>query len=231
MNLQEDFIIDRPYSLKKEDEQVISKVLEKELSVNLWKDKRLDALKENIRDYLREKQKGRCAFCRMKLHEENATAEVEHVVNKGSRLDWMFLPQNMVLSCKLCNSSKGTKKALKDMTLRDYPDDGEEFLFVNPYYDRYSEHIEIKNDILYMGITDKGKYTVKECHLNRPNLTIARAENVIKNSTHGFVSVFLLVNDPAYAKVVEDKNQIINKLHLKERIRQYKSKHRSRVII
>lgn len=146
MNLQEDFIIDKPYSLKKEDELVISKVLENELSVNLWKDKRLDALKENIRDYLREKQKGRCAFCRMKLHEENATAEVEHVVNKGSRLDWMFLPQNMVLSCKLCNSSKGTKKALKDMTLSDYPNDGEEFLFVNPYFDRYSEHIEIKND-------------------------------------------------------------------------------------
>lgn len=231
MNLQEDFIIDKPYSLKKEDEQVISKVLENELSVNLWKDKRLDALKENIRDHLREKQKGRCAFCRMKLHEENATAEVEHVVNKGSRLDWMFLPQNMVLSCKLCNSSKGAKKALKDMTLSDYPDDGEEFLFVNPYFDRYSEHIEIKNDILYMGITDKGKYTVKECHLNRPKLTIARAEEVIKNSAHGFVSVFLLVNDPAYAKVVEDKDQIINKLHLKERIRQYKSKHRSRVII
>ena len=231
MNLQEDFIIDKPYSLKKEDEQVIYKVLENELSVNLWKDKRLDALKENIRDHLREKQKGRCAFCRMKLHEENATAEVEHVVNKGSRLDWMFLPQNMVLSCKLCNSSKGTKKALKDMTLSDYPDDGEEFLFVNPYFDRYSEHIEIKNDILYMGITDKGKYTVKECHLNRPKLTIARAEEVIKNSAHGFVSVFLLVNDPAYAKVVEDKDQIINKLHLKERIRQYKSKHRSRVII
>ena len=105
MNLQEDFIIDKPYSLKKEEEQVISKVLENELSVNLWKDKRLDAFKENIRDYLREKQKGRCAFCRMKIHEENATAEVEHVVNKGSRLDWMFLPQNMVLSCKLCNSS------------------------------------------------------------------------------------------------------------------------------
>ena len=202
MNLQEDFIIDKPYSLKKEDEQVISKVLENELSVNLWKDKRLDALKENIRDYLREKQNGRCAFCRMKIHEENATAEVEHVVNKGSRLDWMFLPQNMVLSCKLCNSSKGIKKALKDMTLSDYPDDGEEFLFVNPYFDRYSEHIEIKNDILYMGITDKGKYTVKACHLNRPRLTIARAEKVIKDSAQGFVSVFLLINDPIYAKVV-----------------------------
>ena len=42
MNLQEDFIIDRPYSLKKEDEQVISKVLENELSVNLWKEKSLN---------------------------------------------------------------------------------------------------------------------------------------------------------------------------------------------
>ena len=227
MNAKENFIIDKPYSLQPEDEHAISNVQNKGLTVRSWTDKELDSFKENMRNYLHKKQNGLCAFCRMKIHEENATAELEHFVNKNSRLDWMFLPHNLVLSCKLCNSSKSTKKSLKDMTVTDYPTDGEEFLFVNPYFDRYSEHIEIKNDILYMGITDKGKYTVKACHLNRPRLTIARAEKVIKDSAQGFVSVFLLINDPMYAKVVEDKDKIINKLHLKERIKQYKSKHRS----
>lgn len=226
MNSKEDFIIDQSYSLTAEDEQAISKVKEKGLTVKSWNDKELDPFKENIREFLREKQNGYCAFCRMKIHEENATAELEHVVNKNSRLDWMFFPQNLVLSCKLCNTSKGTKKLLKDMTAGEYPGDGEDFLFVNPYFDRYSEHIEIKNGILYIGITDKGKYTVKECHLNRYNRTIARAENVIQNGMNGFISVFLLINNPTYAKVVEDKDKIIKRLHLKERMQQYKAKHK-----
>ena len=59
------------------------------------------------------------------------------------------------------------------------------------------------------------------------NLTIARAENVIKNSKNGFIGVFLMINCPAYAKVVEDKDKIINRLHLKERMQQYKAKHRN----
>lgn len=190
MNSKENFIIDKPYSLQPEDEHAISNVQNKSLTVHSWTDKELDSFKENMRNYLHKKQNGLCAFCRMKIHEENATAELEHFVNKNSRLDWMFLPHNLVLSCKLCNSSKSTKKSLRDMTVTDYPTDGEEFLFVNPYFDRYSEHIEIKNDILYMGITDKGKYTVKECKLNRWKRTIARAENLIQNSMDGFICVF-----------------------------------------
>lgn len=224
MNSKEDFIIDKPYSLLPDDKQAIAKVIGKgHLSTNSWSDKELDAFKENTRDYLREKQNGYCAFCRMEMHEENATAELEHIVNKGSRLDWMFLPQNLILSCKLCNTSKSTNKSLKDMTIANYPIDGNDFLFVNPYFDRYSEHIEIKNDILYHGITPKGIYTVNKCHLNRMSLTIARAENVIKNSKNGFIGVFMMINNPAYAKVVEDKDKIIKRLHLKERIRQYKA--------
>lgn len=183
MNSKENFIIDKPYSLQPEDEQAISNVQNKGLTVHSWSDKELDSLKENMRNYLRKKQNGLCAFCRM--------------------------------------------KSLKGMTVTDYPTDGEEFLFVNPYFDRYSEHIEIKNDILYMGITDKGKYTVKECKLNRTNRTIARAENVIQNNANGFISIFLLINNPAYTNVVEDKDKIINRLHLKERMQQYKAKHRN----
>lgn len=227
MNSKDDFIIDKPYSLLPDDKQAIAKVIGKgNLSANSWSDKELGTFKENIRDYLREKQNGYCAFCRMKIHEDNATAELEHMVNKGRRLDWMFLPQNLVFSCRLCNTSKSTNQSLKDMTVTDYPIDGDDFLFVNPYFDRYSEHIEIKNDILYHGITPKGIYTVDKCHLNRMNLTIARAENVIKNSKKGFIGVFLMVNNPAYAKVVEDKDKIIKRLHLKERIQQYKARYK-----
>ena len=42
-----------------------------------------------------------------------------------------------------------------------------------------------------------------------------------------FISVFLMMYNPEYAEVVEDKDKIINRLYLKERIQQYKAKHRN----
>lgn len=38
---------------------------------------------------------------------------------------------------------------------------------------------------------------------------------------------FLMMYNPEYAEVVEDKDKIINRLHLKERMQQYKAKHRN----
>ena len=63
--------------------------------------------------------------------------------------------------------------------------------------------------------------------MNRWKRTIASAENFIQNSMDGFISVFLMMYNPEYAEVVEDKDKIINRLYLKERIQQYKAKHRN----
>lgn len=46
--------IDKPYSLQPEDEQAISNVQNKGLTVHSWSDKELDSLKENMRNYLRK---------------------------------------------------------------------------------------------------------------------------------------------------------------------------------
>lgn len=60
---------------------------------------------------------------------------------------------------------KSTNKSLKDMTVTDYPTDGDDFLFANPYFDKYSKHIEIRNDILYHGISKKGIYKQKKVRI------------------------------------------------------------------
>ena len=52
MNSKENFIIDKPYSLQPEDEQAISNVQNKGLTVRSWSDKELDSFKENMRNYL-----------------------------------------------------------------------------------------------------------------------------------------------------------------------------------
>lgn len=51
------------------------------------------------------------------------------------------------------------------MTVTDYPTDGDDFLFANPYFDKYSKHIEIRNDILYHGISKKGIYKQKKVRI------------------------------------------------------------------
>ncbi len=56
MNSKENFIIDKPYSLQPEDEQAISNVQNKGLTVRSWSDKELDSFKENMRNYLRKKR-------------------------------------------------------------------------------------------------------------------------------------------------------------------------------
>ena len=46
---------------------------------------------------------------------------------------------------------------------------------MNPYIDKYSEHINIVEDIIYKGITNKGKFTIKICNLDRIDLVLNRA--------------------------------------------------------
>lgn len=163
----------------------------------------------------------------------------------GAKVNGNMISPTSILFTLLCNIASASKEQLsrinsainaigyelcisfrfKLQAVNDKFTFGDDFLFANPYFDKYSKHIEIRNDILYHGISKKGIYTVDKCHLNRMNLTIARAENVIKNSKNGFIGVFLMINNPVYAKVVEDKDKIIKRLHLKERMQQYKAKH------
>jgi uncharacterized protein (TIGR02646 family) len=58
-----------------------------------------------------DKQDGLCAYCLEKIKFEDAT--IDHVIPKSKlrrkKYQYMFLPENLVISCHKCNQNKGSK--------------------------------------------------------------------------------------------------------------------------
>ena len=113
MNKFEDFIIDKPYQLTAEDEEAIKKASPNEKDGDHWTKSCLDGFKRHIKDYLKKNQNECCAYCRMELHENEASPEIEHIVPKDLKADWMYTPLNLCLSCKLCNTKKGPQITMR----------------------------------------------------------------------------------------------------------------------
>ena len=103
----EDFVIDEPYSLTSEDIKLITKASPIQNNHTDWEKSCLKDFKVRIKNYLRAKQNVRCAYCRMKIHEGECSSELDHIVEKSKRPDWMYIPKNLCFSCKRCNTAKG----------------------------------------------------------------------------------------------------------------------------
>ncbi len=106
----------------------------------------------------------------------------EHIVPKSLHPQWTFLTKNLCLACDMCNEHKGTTEVLANPEIDEYPTESQEFKIVNPYLDRYSNHIQLLNDILYVALTEKGKFTINTCNLTRVDLAVDRAKLKMEQS-------------------------------------------------
>lgn len=101
---------------------------------------------QDAEPYLEERLGAYCSFCELPIKH---VPEVEHIEAKatgGALTDW----GNLLLSCKYCNTRKGTKVKLGDKGNYLWPDEDDTF---HPY--TYSEGIPRLNDIFLSG-KDKG---------------------------------------------------------------------------
>ncbi|WP_321956330.1 hypothetical protein [Paraburkholderia bannensis] len=82
----------------------------------------------------------------------------------------MYEPENLVIACKLCNSSKGSFDSLaeRSVTPVDYPDRSDAFEWVHPYFDLYDQHIRLVAGHLYAAVrgSTKGKAVIRACGLD-----------------------------------------------------------------
>lgn len=221
MKATEDFVIDHPYELTDEDKQNIREASPGEKDESHWEKGCLSGFKSRFRYSMIKKQYYRCAYCRLELHPNEVTPEIEHIVPKSLKPDWMYETFNLCLSCKLCNTKKGhKKKVLKDETAEELPRDSKAYLMVHPHLDRYSDNIEFVGDILYKGISDKGKYTIWLCELNRYEVAAARAMDLIKQGVIDETKTILLLSDQKNQDLVDNLNAFLEVIN--ERIRIYK---------
>lgn len=221
MNKIEDFVISQPYIPTIEDKKAFKEASPKDEDKDDWKKKCLDDFKARFRSDVLKKQNYRCAYCRLELHTNEVTPEIEHIVPKSLKPKWMYEPFNLCLSCKLCNTKKGhDKRVLVNNDIKKLPKTSDSYLLIHPHVDKYSEHIELVNDLLYKGISEKGRYTIWLCELDRYELVSARAMELIKNQVATDVEILFRLYDKEAKELVRDVDVLCD--DIKNRIRVYK---------
>jgi len=132
-----------------------------------WSDTELNATRKEIKQYYIAAQQHQCCYCALPNPSTHGLNwDVEHVVPRQTHAAFMFTGVNLAVACRECNSRKGRKQTLVDSSVTTYPSSPEAFLIVHPHFDNWTDHI-LRDDVTYASFTSKGKWTIRECDLNR----------------------------------------------------------------
>jgi 5-methylcytosine-specific restriction endonuclease McrA len=110
-----------------------------------------------VRQQVFERARGRCEYCLIPESVTLAPHQVDHIValkHSGSTE-----PENLALSCTLCNKHKGSDLASLD------PETGAVVPLFNPRQDRWPEHFVI-GDGLIVPLTPIGRVTARLLQFN-----------------------------------------------------------------
>jgi hypothetical protein len=144
-----------------------------------WGKKVFIPIKENLKKHVYYHQHDRCAYCR-KIIEAGAYYEpLEHIVAKSVKPEWLINPANLIVTCDRCNNLKGDEQTLAPgyETSTDLPQSSEAYITFNPYYDHWSEHLSIEDDIFIVPVPNsKGATTIKICKLFKYNIIVNLAK-------------------------------------------------------
>lgn len=121
---------------------------------------------------LRALQKDKCCYCRRVILFNKGAREIEHIVDKGKKPDYMFEVENLALSCKDCNNNKGVKSVFAPtfnlVKGSVYPKSEKSYLWVHPHVHKYSDHIIIHQGWVYeaRNMSPQGGAVITKCKLN-----------------------------------------------------------------
>ena len=222
MTEEENFVVAEPYQPTKEERQAIAKLEAKGIIPADWDSgkKYIKSFKKNVRDDMYEKQNKKCAYCRIHVPLACVPMHREHIVYKDKHPQWMFLPENLCVACPTCNEFKGTDEVLENPKALNYPKDSSGFKIIHPMYDKYSDHIELVEDILYKGKTPKGVFTINTCHLYRAELAEERVDMKMLAENKGNIIAELIGLTKLPDLYVDEKDKLIK--YVGKIVNQYK---------
>lgn len=132
-----------------------------------WSDDAIDPLRKEIKDHYIEEQERTCCYCGIPNPSNHGMVwTAEHVVPKALRPEFLFTEVNLAVACPECNQAKRNKQTLVDPSVSVYPLTADDFLVVHPHFDEWRDHI-LRDNVTYASFTEKGKWTIVECELNR----------------------------------------------------------------
>lgn len=106
-----------------------------------------------IVDALMAMSHAKCAYCECKLGEESKYMEVEHFHDKKDFPNEVVVWDNLLPSCKKCNTSKGAHNTVLEP-------------IVNPTVDIPQQHMILVRGVRFRGIDELGKMTITVLNLN-----------------------------------------------------------------
>lgn len=152
----------------------------------VWEKRRkaVKVFKKAVQDHGAAIQEDRCVWCTLQVGEVGRrTPHPDHIAPKRPYGQWTFEARNIAISCEYCNGF-AVKGALD--TVAGIADDYKDVSFhlVHPYLDDVGEHIEFVGDdlaagILVRGLSDKGRWTIREIKLDSTHLTTQRARDYL----------------------------------------------------
>lgn len=217
MNALEDYIVANPYQPTKEEKAAINKLEKSGLVAGDWDSTNdaISAFKDNLRTHMYHQQNRRCVYCRMRVSMATEFLHREHIVPKSPHPQWMFLPKNLCVACQKCNTYKSDKETLMDPNTVNYPNHSDGFKIIHPFFDKYSDHIELIGGIIYAGKTDKGTFTITTCNLSRVELAEERAEKRMEEENPDSVMCQLLslLDNEDKKAIVQDKIEHIIRMY------------------
>lgn len=150
----------------------------------------------SLRDRLLTLQNNRCAYCQAGIEaDENGYREIEHILPKSNShactaksgtcnlyssrrntlgyAEFCFEPRNLVLTCKQCNTRKGSFDPLRDRScarpLKKFPSPSKVEWF-NPHFHKYTDHIVLNRNFIFSAASPEGGSVIKECGLDDPEV-------------------------------------------------------------
>lgn len=169
----QDWIINDVYILTEADLEILSKYPVNQASD--WKNKEYKPIRDRIRKHYFDLQNETCCYCRLPINKGSDNVEIEHIIDKNKRLDFIFEPKNMVVSCHKCNFTKSTKRVMHVCpSINEYPNDSTTFKIIHGHHDPYFDNIEFIEESIYHGLSDEGEFTIKKCGLDRLGLAEQR---------------------------------------------------------
>jgi hypothetical protein len=157
----------------------------------------------DYRDWLLREQKHRCAYCQVPITSIRAGhCEIDHILPKESSAyialnrvqaksdkfehrrhtmgypAFRYVPENLAVACKQCNSSKGSYDGRigRVRTTRRFPRAAYQYLWVHPHFHDYSAHVVIDVDWIYEGQTEEGRRTIEVCGLNKAEVVARKRD-------------------------------------------------------
>ncbi|AZO07941.1 HNH endonuclease [Mesorhizobium sp. M3A.F.Ca.ET.080.04.2.1] len=132
-----------------------------------WGKEELDELKSRTKQHYIREQNYRCCYCQQPLYAHHGRVwDLEHVIARATRCDFMFVPRNLAVACVECNQAKGVVP-VADPSRRSFPDRADLYRIVHPHFHTWEDHIELEGEGTYHALSPEGKFTIYHCDLFR----------------------------------------------------------------